>query len=152
MRAFTLWELLVAMIITGVIIDLGYIVYLKAEKNLLRDQKEKINLFDAILFEKSLREAAESADYIFQEGGQLVLFKDDNETTLEFIDSLMTIRNDFTGISDSMKVTYLKTSCVDSIPDLVSTIQYGIALHFDTINIVIRKVYSNKSLYDYFIQ
>ena len=150
--AFTLWELLVAMIITGLIIDLGYVVYLKAEKKIGTDQQEKIKLFDIIMFEKSLREVVESSEYILREGPELLFIDDQNESILEYRDSLMILYDSMKDLSDSCKITYFMTTSMDSIPCFIGTIEYGVPVEFDTLHIVIHKVYSRQIMYDKLIQ
>jgi len=92
-RAFTLWDLMIAMLITSLIVSLSYGVYWKFTRVLnedidLSDQMQKMRLLERELFQLT-----QSCLTITQEGDQLFFNNFEEYSYLQFSDSTMMLEN-----------------------------------------------------------
>lgn len=89
--AFTLWELMIAMLITTLIVSLSYGVYWKFTQLLDQDMKHSELMQDLRLLEREIYRLTQSSQTITQEGDQLVFEFVNGYSILEFTDSTLII-------------------------------------------------------------
>ena len=61
------------MVITGLVIDLGYVIYQRSQKKMVVEQNDQTTLFDIILFEKSLSEITGTCEFIYRTNSAYIL-------------------------------------------------------------------------------
>ncbi|MCD4711423.1 MAG: hypothetical protein K8R52_11310 [Bacteroidales bacterium] len=92
--AFTLWELMIAMLITSLIVALSYGIYWKFTEVLNQEVEQAELMHELRLLERDLYRLTQSCKSIIREGDQLVFKLSGSYSYLEFSDSTLTIVND----------------------------------------------------------
>ena len=140
------------MVITGLVIDLGYVIYQRSQKKMVVEQKDQTTLFDIILFEKSLSEITGTCEFIYKDEFGLYFKGDRWDSDLECNDRILILHDSFKQSKDTCKILFMKITLLNDKSDLVSIIEYAVPFGNDTLSIVLQKEYSNLVLYNQFIK
>ena len=92
--AFTLWEMLIAMLITSLIVSLSYGAYWKFNDSLNKDVDQSDRLQEITLLERDLYRITQSSRSIEREGDLLIFDLPVGSAYLEFSDSTLTLENE----------------------------------------------------------
>ena len=88
-RGFTIWELLISLIILSSIVTLVYATFLKAEKNLV-DEEPRMNKLETLIWiQMFLDSLSSNSKAIIEENNTFVFYFDDSEYFIEIEDSII---------------------------------------------------------------
>lgn len=93
-KAFTLWEVLITLILTSLLVSLSYGTYHTFSVILQKDADESEALYDMLYLEKEIKAWTENCKWIELEDDYLVFEYGEWDQVLEFSDSVLILYNE----------------------------------------------------------
>ncbi len=144
--AFTLWELMIAMLIASLIVSLSYSVYWKFTQILTHESEQAELMHELRMLERDLYQLTESCTAITQMGDQLIFDHPESNRSLEFSDSILTI--DYSDESTKeFPIAGWSTEFLNDQTEHISHFQIRCKASFQTYILTFHKVYPLLFLY-----
>jgi type II secretory pathway component PulJ len=140
--AFTIWEALVAMIITSVIVAMSYKVYLLASKAIYTDHKKLSDLEEMIRFEKIIDQEVISSDFILLDGDK-IHFESHFPWLMESTDSVIMVFDGNEELIYKYALEEISVGYLDSISDIINSLDIRINHNGIKYQMSFKKTYSN---------
>ena len=145
--AFTLWELMIAMLITSLIVSLSYGVYRKSTKVLDQDIKHSEFMHEIRMLERDLYRLTLSSITVTQEGEDLYFNFIDGYSFLEFSDSTMTIFMDELSIGREFPIEGWSAEYLNDRSEHIRSFKINCKVNLQRYTFSFTKIYPKLFLY-----
>lgn len=135
--AFTILELCVALVLTGIVSSLGYNGFAFLQGQFHHSQLNRERVMEADRLMAALKLDFFRSDQILDQGGLILFKKEDEDYTYEFLDSIV-VRT--TTLPDTFEVCVMNMQ-LDQNRDLIKSMTAQMLLPHDTLPLVFSKTY-----------
>jgi len=144
--AFTLWEMLIAMLITSVVITLSYGAYRQFTGMIEQDNNRMEEILYLLNLEKEIQWLVSSAERMEVFDDEILLNGDQGEATLLFSDGLLDIFHDGKSV-DQIAVQDWAVEYLDDHSDLIRSFRIICNAGNGSFTLTFRKTYMKNDLY-----
>lgn len=148
-RAFTLWEVLITLILTSILVSLSYGTYHTFSHILQRDSEQANGRYEMLELERNLHRWTTNCESIYMEDECLVFESGEHEKLLEFSDSLVTLFHD----GESEELSYIlrawEIDFLDAQSSLVTSFRIRCSNRDQDYRFSLRKQYDKLFLYQH---
>lgn len=146
LRAFTLWELLISIVILSSIVSIVYVSYLKSEKLMSNEENRLIELDTLINLEKTLSDMFDEAKIIYSDGDYVVFSFRDLDKYISIEDSVMIVWDDNSEKLLTIPVIDMEYDFLNQEDDFIKGMTIHLGQRFFGSTITLKKTYTNQFL------
>lgn len=146
-KAFTLWEVMIAMVITSLIVTLSYGAYGRFAKLLKEDQENLDDMHEMVFLERDLFRLTNSCESIEMIDDILYFNKKDTYSFIEFMDSTMILTEDNWGKEREYQIADWSVKYLDDHSDYIKSFQIRYDFNHHHYNFCLKKIYTRSVLY-----
>lgn len=153
-RSFTLFEILVNIILVAIIATSIFSFLFSINKQFKNYSNANQNTVDNLLFYTTIRKLWTDSDVVVYNGSELIFQKDSNIMVYNFQDSLLVIRNDTENSKDIDTLSFIQKSKIQiqsftsQNPEVVYYLNLSYFIGIKNYNVVFNKEYNGTSLYE----
>jgi type II secretory pathway component PulJ len=144
--AFTLWEVIIAMLITSVVVTLSYGAYRQFTGMLEQDSRQMDELLLLSNLEKEIHWLVSASERMEVFDDEIFLFGDQGEASLVFEDGIMDVFLDGESVSQ-VTVQDWSVEYLDDHSDLIRSFRIICNMGSGSLTLSFRKTYMKKFLY-----
>lgn len=148
-KAFTLWEVLISIVITSLIVTLSYGSYMMFTRTLSEDQQRLNDLNEMVFLERELYKMMESSETVEANGNVLCFKFPGSLSFIEFADSTFMISSDETDLEHEYPLSSWSITYLSDETDYVTCIEIGCEYKGIDYTFSLKKKYSKKFLYSH---
>ncbi len=146
-KAFTLWEVMIAMVITSLIVTLSYGAYHRFTNLLTKDQESMNDLHEMMFLERDLYQLTDSCLSIEMVDDMLFFNLKDTYSFIEFSDSTMNISADSWKEEREYPIDEWSVKYMDDKSDYIKSFQISCVINHLTYDLTFGKTYPRSFLY-----
>ena len=145
--AFTLWEVLISIVVTSLIVTFSYSSYMMFTRILSEDQQRLNDLTEMVFLERELYKMMESSETVEANSNVLFFEFPDSLSFIEFTDSTFVISSDKTDLEHEYPLSGWSITFLNNETDHVSYIEIGCNYKGMDYTFALKKKYPKKFLY-----